>query len=400
VFNAAQATNGFLGAGVALPAGAVFKAGTQEVADVTFTLAVVTNLTYSTVGFGSQVTKFQVAGTNANPLSANFTAGSVRIAPTPFEGDVAPRPNGDEVVTVIDWVQEARFVAGLDVATNGSEFQRADCAPRSTLGDGAITIADWVQVGRYLVGLDPLTPAGGPTSPIPVPGVLRMLKSPTSAPVQRDQARRLQVQDVLILQGQPGTVSVTLEALGDENALGFSLAFDPARLTYTGAGAGSALSSAQGAMFLVNDTQAASGRLGFALGLPTGATFSSGNQQLASISFRAPSSASGGSPLTLANQPVVCEVSDAWASALTVDYLNGTVLVSQPPTLSVALSELAIQLSWPLWATNFVLEQASGQLSSGTTWASLGATPAATTTANVVTLPLSTTNKFYRLRQR
>ena len=52
VFNAAQASNGFLGAGVALSAGAVFKAGTQEVADVTFTLAVVTNLTYSTVGFG------------------------------------------------------------------------------------------------------------------------------------------------------------------------------------------------------------------------------------------------------------------------------------------------------------------------------------------------------------
>ena len=401
VFNAAQATNGLLGAGLALPASAVFKAGTQEVADVTFTLAVVTNLTYSTVGFGSQVTRFQVAGTNANPLPANFTAGYVRIAPTPFEGDVAPRPDGDEVVTVIDWVQEARFVAGLDVATNGSEFQRADCAPRSTLGDAAITIADWVQVGRYLVGLDPLTPAGGPTSPVvAIPGVLRMQKSPTAGPVPRAQSRQLQVQDALILEGQASTVSVTLEALGDENALGFSLSFDPASLTYTGAGAGSALSSAQGAMFLVNDTQAASGRLGFALGLPTGATFSSGGQQVATISFRAPSSASGSCPLALANEPVTCEVADALASALSVNYLNGTVLVTQPPTLSVALSELAIQLSWPRWATNFVLEEASGQLSPSLTWSRLGPAPAATTTANVVTLPLSTTNRFYRLRQR
>jgi hypothetical protein len=400
VYNAGQATNGFLGAGAALPAGAVFKAGTQEVADVTFTTAIVTNLTYTTVSFGNQVTKSQVADTNANALPANFTSGSVRIAPTPFEGDVAPRPNGDEAITVIDWVQEARFVAGLDVPANGSEFQRADCAPRATLGEGAITIADWVQVGRYMTGLEPLTPAGGPTSAVPVSGVLRMQKSPVSGPVRRDQSRQLQVQDALILEGQPGTVAVNLEALGDENALGFSLSFDPARLTYTGARAGSAVGGANGAMFIVNDTQAASGRLGFALGLPTGATFSSGNQQVASISFRAPSSPSGSSPLALANQPVACEVSDAFASALTVDYLNGSVLVSQPPTLSVALSGLAVQLSWPLWATNFVLEEASGQLSPGMSWSSVGATPAATTTANVVTLPLSATNKFYRLRQQ
>ena len=399
VFNAAQAPNGFLGAGVALPAGAVFKAGTQQVAEVTFTTAIVTDLTYTTVGFSNQVTRSQVAGTNASALPANFTAGYVRIAPTPFEGDVAPRPNGDEAVTVIDWVQEARFVAGLDVATNGSEFQRADCAPRSTLGNGAITIADWVQAGRYLVGLDPPTPAGGPTSPlVAIPGVLRMQKTPTSGPVPRVQSRQLRVQNALILEGQAGTVSVNLEALGDENALGFSLSFDPARLTYTGASAGSALSSASGAMFLINDMQAAFGRLGFALGLPTGATFPSGDQQVASISFRAASSSSGSSPLALANEPVTCEVADALASPLSVNYLNGAVLVTQSPTLSVALSDLALQLSWPRWATNFVLEQASGQLSPSMAWSSLAVTPVAT--ANVLTLPLSTTNKFYRLRQQ
>jgi len=94
-------------------------------------------------------------------------------------------------------------VAGLDVPTNGSEFQRADCAPRSTLGDGAITIADWVQVGRYMTGLDPLTPAGGPTSAVPVSGVLRMQKSPVSGPVRRDQSRQLQVQDAHILEASP-----------------------------------------------------------------------------------------------------------------------------------------------------------------------------------------------------
>jgi hypothetical protein len=33
-------------------------------------------------------------------------------------------------------------------------------------------------------------------------------------------------------------------------------------------------------------------------------------------------------------------------------------------------------------------------------WSSPGVTPVATTNANVVTLPLSSTNKFYRLLQK
>jgi hypothetical protein len=84
-----------------------------------------------------------------------------------YEGDVAPRPNGSNngTVTIADWVQVGRFVAGLDIPSCGSEFQRADVAPRNTLGDGRITISDWVQAGRYVAGLDPVTPAGGPVCP-------------------------------------------------------------------------------------------------------------------------------------------------------------------------------------------------------------------------------------------
>ena len=42
-----------------------------------------------------------------------------------------------------------RFVAGLESPDVGSEFQRADCAPRDTLGDGRMSIIDWAQAGRY-----------------------------------------------------------------------------------------------------------------------------------------------------------------------------------------------------------------------------------------------------------
>jgi len=400
VFNANQATNGFLGVGVALPSGAVFTAGTQEVLDVTFTIAVVTNAPTTTIGFGNQVTKSQIADVNANPLPANFAAGSVAIAPTPIAGDVWPRPNGDEVDTVNDWVLEGRYVAGLDWPTNASEFERADCAPRATGGDGLITIIDWVQVGRYMAGLDPLTPAGTNTGSLPGPADMLARNDLPSGVVKDGQSRQLQVQSAVILQGQSGAVSVNLQAMGDENALGFSLSFDPTVLSYNGYTDGSSLGSYNGAMLMVNTNQVPSGRLGVVLRLPMRASFSSGNQQIATINFSTPSSASGSYPVVLANQPVTCQVSDGSASALTVDYISGAVVISQPPTLSIALSGQAIELSWPLWASNFVLLEASGQLSPGMSWSSPGTNPVATANANVVTLPLGATNTFYRLRQQ
>src|SRR5262249_56600404 len=82
-----------------------------------------------------------------------------------LEGDVAPRANGNGAVTITDWVQIGRFVAGQD-SPSSSEFQRADCAPRESRGNGSLTITDWVQSGRYAAGLDVPGPAGGPTGPV------------------------------------------------------------------------------------------------------------------------------------------------------------------------------------------------------------------------------------------
>ena len=164
--NSNQASSGILGLGVDLFSGA-FSPGTNDVFDLTFQAAVVTNVTTATLTFGNQPTEELVAGAQAQSLPAAFLPGSFVIWPTPLEGDLSPRPNGNEVLNISDWVQEARFVAGLDTPLDGGEFQRADCAPRSTLGDGQLTVADWVQAGRYAVGLDPLTAAGGPTNPAP-----------------------------------------------------------------------------------------------------------------------------------------------------------------------------------------------------------------------------------------
>src|SRR5207247_7134255 len=88
--------------------------------------------------------------------------------------------NGNQNVSTTDWLQVGRFVTRLDTHATTNEFQRADCAPRATLGDGQMKVTDWVQAGRYVGGLDPLVAIGGPvseTSPtLAAPSAIRQLK--------------------------------------------------------------------------------------------------------------------------------------------------------------------------------------------------------------------------------
>src|SRR5262249_22663388 len=147
---------------------------------------------------------------------------------------------------IADWVQTGRFAAGFDTATPGGEFQRADTAPRSTLGNGAITISDWVQTGRYASGLDPITPAGGPSSPSNFAGSQNSTCANCSSfsfndlPVvfAVEQARTVRVANANGQRGQQVNVSVEIDSLGNENALGFSLNFNPNDLTFVSLAAG------------------------------------------------------------------------------------------------------------------------------------------------------------------
>ena len=393
--NAAQAASGKLGVILALPPNQTFAAGTQEMVEVTFMTAVRTNDVSTTVSFGDIPIVRELSDASGNVLAATYASGLVSIqAATAFEGDVSPRPNGDKAVTVTDWVLEGRFVAGLDYPTNASEFQRADCAPRSTLGDGAITVIDWVQVGLYAAGLDPLTVAGGPTNEVSPGG---NVSKPGSTPVTPHEVTcRLEVADTMVVQGLTGTASVQLDSLGDENALGFSLVFDPSALNYVSAGLGSA---GNGVTLFVNDSQAGAGRLGFVLGLGTGQTFASGARELVKVTFRAVTGAKGTYPVSFAGQPVVCEVSDTNALRLAAGYVNGTVTVNPLPSLSIGRSGEDITLAWPLWATNFGLQAAEGGLPPAVPWTNLVVVPTLTTNEAIVTLPLAATNKMYRLHQ-
>ena len=396
--NAAQAASGKLGVILALPPNQTFAAGTQELVQVTFMAAVRTYAFSTIVSFGDVPIVRELSDAPGNVLAATYASGLVSIQAANFEGDLAPRPNGDKAATVTDWVLAGRYAARLDYPTNAAEFQRADCAPRSTLGDGAITVIDWVQVGLYAAGLDPLTVVGGPTSEVHPGGVVSEKDSPPRTPHgDSPYSRLLEVADTMVIQGSSGTASVQLESLGDENALGFSLLFDSSAVNYVSASLGSA---SNGVTMFVNDSQAGAGRLGFVLGLGTGRSFVSGTRELVKVTFRAATPAKGNYTISFADQPVPCEVSGTNALPLAAGYVTGTITVNPLPSLSIGRSGEEITLAWPLWATNFGLQAAEGGLPPAVPWTNLVAVPALTCNQAIVTLPLAPTNRLYRLHQQ
>lgn len=225
---------------------------------------------------------FTVTATNGNNCSG-ATAYSVTVASIPLlEADVAPRPTGSGTLVVSDWVQIGRFSVALDMPTAGVEFQKADCAPRATQGDGQITVADWVQAGRYSVGLDPVSASGGPV----LPSLNLMSALNTSSPVARSaEVRRsvLRALDATFTTSQVGELHIELDALGNENALAFSISYAGGMVTFVDADV--AKNATNGLTFAVNESRAAEGRLGVSLGLAPGRTFLPGRNSLLTLRF-------------------------------------------------------------------------------------------------------------------
>ncbi|HMY76069.1 MAG TPA: choice-of-anchor D domain-containing protein, partial [Blastocatellia bacterium] len=292
--NGLQIAQGRLGVAISQPSGQSFAAGTRQLLVVTFNIAGNTQATSTNVGFGDLPISREVVDVAAAPLQTTYTGGTVTIS-TGYEADVAPRPNGsgNGTVTISDWVQVGRFVAGLDQADAGSEFQRTDVAPKDSKGNGALSIADWVQAGRYAAGLDPVVTAGGPIAPAQLRTTEFELLNPETSPPSAgvaQQARTLRIGNANIERGKQGAVAVELNAQGNENALGFSISFDSTQLQFVSAVLGS---GAAGATLNVNNLQTANGRVGIALALPAGQNFAAGTRQLVTLTFAAAASGSG-----------------------------------------------------------------------------------------------------------
>jgi hypothetical protein len=337
------------------------------------------------LNFTNQPIAGHVSDAEGHSLTNVFINGQVTISPISFEGDVLPAPLGDGTVDLFDWVQVGRYVAGLDTITNGSLFQRVDCAPRGTRGDGQLKVNDWVQAGRYAAGLDPLTLAGGPTGPL----TPHLANAASGSP----NPRQITVNNGSAVKGLTMTLPVNLQAQGDENALAFSLSFDPTVLRYVSAVKGSAASSAN---LTVNSNQAASGKLALVLMLPgSGSHFPAGPLEIAKVTFVA-IGATANSSVGFADQPALRSISDMNATDLTADYVGNSIVINPQPIMGLSTSSGNSLLSWPVWAGDFTL-QAAGSLTPPITWTNV---PASLTTNgdNIqITLPTPDQQTFFRL---
>lgn len=236
-----------------------------------------------------------------------------------YEGDVSTRPNGDGLLTIADWVQAGRFVVGLDTPAPGSEFQRADSAPRASLGNGKITVADWVQAGRYALGVDPVVAAGGPVIP-----AAPLTEAPNTSP---EMARAVRANNSIFQRGEVGLISIEVDAQGNEMALAFTLNFDPQRMNFVDA---SIRNGVQGAALVVNATQSINGKIGIALAWPLGQSFVAGTQSLLTLRFIPTGGESNvTSTVSFSDQLVTREIADVNGVALPgITYTSATVNVT------------------------------------------------------------------------
>jgi hypothetical protein len=167
----------------------------------------------------------------------------------------------------------------------------------------------------------PAPAAGAAAAPACVPGA-RTVTAVTA----------LRVQNAWGVWAHSVSMMIALDATGIENAVGFSLKYDNALLTFVSATKGSGASAAT---LNVNDLQAANGRLGIALALPAGQAFSAGARTIVVLNFTiAAGSGTTTTSIDFGDQPVVREVSDPLANTVTATYTAGTLTVQAPPAFT------------------------------------------------------------------
>ncbi len=288
---------------------------------------------------------------------------------TGFEADLTPRPNGDNKVSIADWVLVGRMASGLDAPTNSSEFQRADSAPLATHGDGKITIADWVQAGRFAVGLDPIVAAAGPSQPasaVEMPEAQTQAASFESTP---ESTRVVRARAAAFTRGELNALPIELEGLGNENGLAFSLNFDVKHLMF------SHVVAPEGWSVNVNSNNSADGRIGFMLALSAGQFVSNGKQPILTAYFAPLGGVEGiSTEISFGDQVFTREIADAAANLLPrASYENARVTITGRGLANVrAASYVGPELASDSIASAFGIELSSE-------------------VANASTLPLPTT---------
>src|SRR5262249_46159731 len=120
--------------------------------------------------------------------------------------------------------------------------------------------------------------------------------------------------------------------------------------------------------------------------------------ELLKLTFQASTAVSGNASIGFADDPIYREISDAGANTLVAEYSGSAVTVKALPSLKINQTDQNITLSWPSWATNFVLQE-SGDLGSQN-WNTVNTTVDTSGGESVATIPVGGTARFYRLQQQ
>ncbi|MEQ1605946.1 MAG: choice-of-anchor Q domain-containing protein [Pyrinomonadaceae bacterium] len=238
-----------------------------------------------------------------------------------YEADLGPRPTGDGAILSNDVFLLRQFVLGnlsLDNATN--EFQRADCAPRATLGDGSLDSADVVQARRYALGLDPISTIGGPTS---------QGGSFAEAVFGRTNddgflaATQFQITSRTALRGERVSLPVELITAGKVSAVSFTIEFDPAALLDPH------ITAPNGANVALNAKNAGKGQIGVLVD-SDGSLKNRLDRQIVMLEFTvAPKAPPGNSLVLFTGTAVPLSVAGVKAENLNARWTDGYVLIQE-----------------------------------------------------------------------
>ena len=387
--NDAQAARGILAVILALPAGTTFADGTNDALHLTFGTPLVPADLQAQVALLNSPTVEKISDVNGTALPGTWVNGLVTISAAEYEGDVNPVPGGNRQLDISDWVQVGRYVAGLDDIGPGSSFQKADCAPLATAGNGVLSVSDWVQAGRFAVGLDALVGAGGPT------GVIAGTPGRNRPVLQSTPNRVVSFGSAALVAGLLQEIPITITASGDENAVAFSVSYDPAVLKFVGAVKGS---GSKNAVLNVNTRHTGSGEVGVAMALTTGAKFPAGTLEIARLQFTAITGGTASTNLAFTDAPVVREVASPLAETLSAAWQGSSFSVTLPNVkVRAVLSQNgpAIEASWPVAYAGAVLETSD---SLGGSWTAVTVAPTVADGQNTVVLPLSSAAAYFHLK--
>lgn len=307
--------------------------------------------------YGRTYRFYSVARDNAGNVEAAPVApdATTQVAGGAFEGDVNPRPNGDNngQVADTDVDQIRRFVAKLDAAYQLNEFQRADTAPLSTRGDGILSAADVIQARRYKQSLDAVAEADGANAPALFGSTSTMNNSAS----ENLSARKSKVANSAgvkaaanpnvhpprelrpVRVGRTGNklvLGVELEAQGDEAGASFTLNFDTTHLSNP---QNIALGSgASGATLTANTAEAAQGRIGIVIDKTPNQPIAAGTKQLVTIEFDVAANPPATTNFSFGSALVVNEIASGAAAPLTAAFTSAPVSLGAPTAANVTVA--------------------------------------------------------------